>query len=183
MCWVTVDRAVRVAGEFVEGAPEGWEELRDRIAEDVLDRGWKEQVGAFTAAYDGDDVDASVLAIGLTGLVGIDDERFLGTVAAVERELREGPTVFRYRADDGLPGTEGGFHLMTSWLIDAYVAIGRRDDAQALFAELVATAGQTGLLSEEYDAAGERSLGNHPQAYSHLGLIHSAVNLGVPSPD
>jgi GH15 family glucan-1,4-alpha-glucosidase len=87
--------------------------------------------------------------------------------------------VFRYLGDDGLPGTEGGFHLMTSWLVDAYLATGRADDARQLFAGLVACAGQTGLLSEEWDPATGRSLGNHPQAYSHLGLIHNAMNLAA----
>ncbi|HYF45753.1 MAG TPA: glycoside hydrolase family 15 protein, partial [Acidimicrobiales bacterium] len=94
-------------------------------------------------------------------------------------ELREGSTVFRYRGDDGLPGKEGGFHLMTSWLVDAYLATGRADEARELFAGLVACAGATGLLSEEHDPVADRSLGNHPQAYSHLGLIHNALNLAA----
>ena len=179
MCWVTVDRAVRVAADFVDGDHPDWELLRDQIRDDILARGWKDDVGAFTAAYDGTDVDASVLVIGLSGLVEPSDDRFLGTVGAVERELREGDTVFRYRGDDGLPGTEGGFHLMTSWLVDAYLVTGRVDEARDLFAGLVASAGQTGLLSEEVDPATGRSLGNHPQAYSHLGLIHNALNLAA----
>jgi trehalose-phosphatase len=179
MCWVTVDRALRVAGEFVDGDHAEWESLRDRIHEDVTSRGWKDDVGAFTAAYDGTDVDASVLAIGLFGLVTPDDDRFLATVATIERELLHGPTVLRYRDDDGLPGREGGFHLMTSWLIDAYLTTGRPDDARDLFRSLTGCAGLTGLLSEEYDADTDRSLGNHPQAYSHLGLIHNAVNLAA----
>jgi trehalose 6-phosphate phosphatase len=179
MCWVTVDRALRVAADFVDGDHHEWELLRDQIRDDVLDRAWKEDVGSFTAAYDGTDVDASVLAIGLYGLVDPDDDRFLRTVDVVERELREGPTVYRYRGDDGLPGTEGGFHLMTSWLVDAYLATGREADAKELFAGLVACVGQTGLLSEEYDPGTDRSLGNHPQAYSHLGLIHNAMNLAA----
>jgi GH15 family glucan-1,4-alpha-glucosidase len=179
MCWVTVDRAVRVAADFVDGAHHDWELLRDQIRDDVLERGWKKEVGAFTAAYDGTDVDASVLAVGLFGLVDADDERFLRTVEVVERDLREGPTVYRYRGDDGLPGTEGGFHLMTSWLIDAFLATGREADARELFAALTDCAGQTGLFSEEYDPENDRSLGNHPQAYSHLGLIHNALNLAV----
>jgi trehalose-phosphatase len=179
MCWVTVDRAIRVAGSFVDGDHPDWELLRDSIAEDVLDRGWKDEVSSFTAAYDGTDVDASVLAIGLYGLVDPGDERFLGTVRRVEAELREGTTVYRYRGDDGLPGTEGGFHLMTSWLVDAYLATGRVDDARELFAGLVACVGATGLLSEEWDPDTGRSLGNHPQAYSHLGLIHNAMNLAA----
>ena len=151
MCWVTVDRALRVADDFVDGDHRDWELLRDQIRDDVLERGWKDDVGAFTAAYDGTDIDASVLAVGLYGLVDPGDDRFLRTVDAVERELREGSTVFRYRGDDGLPGTEGGFHLMTSWLVDAYLATGREADARELFGGLAAAAGQTGLLSEEID--------------------------------
>ena len=88
---------------------------------------------------------------------------------ATEAELRSGSTVYRYHHDDGLPGGEGGFHLCAAWLVEAYLLIGRRDDAEALFSQLVAAAGPTGLLSEEYDPVAERSLGNHPQAYSHLG--------------
>ncbi len=91
--------------------------------------------------------------------------------------MRNGPTVYRYRADDGLPGAEGGFHLMTSWLIDALHLVGRTADARGLFDGLVALAGPTGLLSEEYDPEQARSLGNHPQAYSHLGLINNALTL------
>ena len=111
------------------------------------------------------------------GLVDPTDNRFAGTVEQVESALRSGPTVYRYHYDDGLPGQEGGFHLMTSWLIDAYLLVGRTDDARALFTDLVARVGTTGLLSEEYDPTTDRALGNHPQAYSHLGLINNALNL------
>ena len=180
MCWVTVDRAIEVAPHFVDPDQHAWHELRDRIAADVLAHGWKPEVGAFTAAYDGTDLDASVLVVGLCGLVAPDDPRFLATVDAVERELREGPTVYRYRADDGLPGAEGGFHLMTSWLIDALHLVGRSEDARALFDDLAGLAGPTGLLPEEYDPTQGRSLGNHPQAYSHLGLIGNALTLSRP---
>jgi trehalose 6-phosphate phosphatase len=82
--------------------------------------------------------------------------------------------VFRYRYDDGLPGLEGGFHICTTWLIEAYVLTGRIDEAEALFNQLVALVGPTGLLSEEFDPATEKHLGNHPQAYSHLGFIRCA---------
>ena len=177
MCWLTVDRAIAVADHFTDPDQHEWRALRDAIAADVLEHGWKDDVGAFTAAYDGTDLDASVLVVGVSGLPPHDDGRFLATVDAVERELRDGPTVYRYRADDGLPGAEGGFHLMTSWLIDALHLVGRNDDARALFDGLVALAGPTGLLSEEYDPGADRSLGNHPQAYSHLGLINNALTL------
>jgi trehalose-phosphatase len=177
MCWLTVDRALKVADQFTDSEPDGWQSLCERIAEDVLTKGWNDTVGAFTAAYDGTDLDASVLAVGLSGLVRPDDDRFVRTVDAIEAELRDGPTVYRYHHDDGLPGREGGFHLMTSWLIDAYLLVGRRDDAEELFRDLVGLVGPTGLMAEEYDPANARALGNHPQAYSHLGLINNALNL------
>ena len=118
-----------------------------------------------------------MLSVGLFGLVEPTDPRFVGTVRGVEAQLRAGTTVYRYHHDDGLPGAEGGFHLMTSWLIDSYLLIGERENAEELFRALLATAGQTGLLSEEVDPATGRSLGNHPQAYSHLGAINNALNL------
>jgi GH15 family glucan-1,4-alpha-glucosidase len=182
MCWATVDRAIAVADHFTGRPQPDWVDLRDRIADDVLEHGWKPQVGAFTAAYDGTDLDASSLAVGLQGLVAADDERFLGTVRAVESVLVDGPTVYRYLGDDGLPGREGGFNLMTSWLIDAYHLVGREDDAHALFKRLCGLAGATGLLAEEYDPETGRALGNHPQAYSHLGLINNALNLSGHEP-
>ena len=107
--------------------------LAERIAADVLEHGWKPDARSFTAAYDGDDLDAAALQIGLCGLLPADDERFAATVEAVELWLREGPTVYRYRSDDGLPGIEGGFHLCALWLADAYALVGRQSDAQALF--------------------------------------------------
>ncbi len=177
MCWVTVDRAIDLASEvFGRQRPE-WETLRDTIAADIFENGYNETVGSFTTAYDGVDLDASVLSVGLFGLVEPTDPRFVGTVRGVEAQLRAGTTVYRYHHDDGLPGAEGGFHLMTSWLIDSYLLIGERENAEELFRALLATAGQTGLLSEEVDPATGRSLGNHPQAYSHLGAINNALNL------
>ncbi|MDG2113316.1 MAG: trehalose-phosphatase [Actinomycetota bacterium] len=177
MCWQTVDRAVTLARMMTQSVPEGWEALRDDIAADVLEHGWRDDLGTFTAAYGRDDLDASVLAIGLSGLLPEGDNRLASTVEAIEHALREGPTVWRYRGDDGLPGREGGFHLMTSWLIDAYELVGRREDAVELFEELRALIGPTGLLAEEYDPMTDRSLGNLPQAYSHLGLIQNALRL------
>ena len=177
MCWVTVDRAIAIADQFLDREPAAWVELRDSIADDVLTNGWNAERGSFTAAYDGDDLDASVLAVGLWGLVDAEDERFVSTVAAVERELRNGPTVFRYLEDDGLPGREGGFNMMTSWLIDALAITGRRDDALELFNDLVGLVGATGLMTEEFDVVHGRALGNLPQAYSHLGLINNARTL------
>lgn len=174
MGWVTVDRAVTLAKVFGRDVEPGWIPLRDKISEEVREKGWKDEVRSFTAAYDGTDLDAATLHIGLSGLIDPSDERFAATVTATEAELRSGATVYRYHHDDGLPGKEGGFHLCAAWLVEAYLLIGQRSDAEALFAQLVAAAGPTGLLSEEYDPVAERSLGNHPQAYSHLGLLRCA---------
>lgn len=177
MCWQTIDRAVRVADRFLGRDRADWRGLRDEIARDVLDSGYKADLGHFTAAYDGGDTDAAALAVGLSGLLPPDDERFIRTVEAVERELLRGPIVYRYRSPDGLPGSEGGFYLCNAWLVEAYLLCGRRDDAQELFAATVATAGPTGMLPEEYDPELCVGLGNIPQAYSHLGIIENAISL------
>lgn len=177
MCWETARRGVDIAERLAGAARPEWAALRDAIREDVLAHGIHPSLGAFTAAYGEDVIDAAVLAVGLKGLVEADDSAFQKTVEAVERRLLLGDTVYRYRFDDGLPGEEGGFHLCTSWLIQAYVKVGRADDANALFEELLAGAGATGLMPEEVDPETGRGLGNHPQAYTHLGVIEAALAL------
>jgi GH15 family glucan-1,4-alpha-glucosidase len=174
MCWVTLDRALRTAARHGRTPEPAWEATATAIREEVLREGWDESASSYTVAYDSPDLDAAVLHIGLSGLLDVTDQRFLDTVTAVERELRVGPTVFRYRYDDGLPGLEGGFHICTTWLIEAYVAVGRIEEAWDLFDQLVNLFGPTGLLPEEYDPGTETHLGNHPQAYSHLGFIRCA---------
>ena len=111
MCWLAVDRGIRVSERFLDRRRPQWEALRDQIAADILANAWNEKAGAFTAAYEGEDLDAAALTIGLTGLVECTDPRFLATIGAIEGQLRMGPTVFRYLADDGLPGREGGFFI------------------------------------------------------------------------
>jgi GH15 family glucan-1,4-alpha-glucosidase len=177
MCWLTVDRAMRISERMLDRQRRDWAALRDAIRDDVLSRGFHERVGAFTSAYGAEELDAAALHVGLSGLVDADDPRFAATVEAIERELRDGPTVYRYLHDDGLPGREGGFHICASWLVDAYLLLGRRDDAWSLFEEIAARVGGTGLLSEQLDPTTGRALGNHPQAYSHIGLIDNALAL------
>ena len=185
-CWVTVDRALKLADRWGRVPSPKWAGLRDRIATDVLTNGWHPQacggIGAFTTAYDGLDLDAASLHVGLSGLIDPSDERFAATVTSIEAELRSGSTVYRYHRDDGLPGVEGGFHLCAAWMIEAYLLVGRRTEAEELFEQMVDAAGPTGLLPEEYDPIAERSLGNHPQAYSHLGLIRCAQLLDGDTP-
>jgi len=175
MCWVTIDRAERISEQFLGRKPDGLARLRDMIAQDILEHGVDESRGVFRYAYGHEEIDAAVLSTGLWGLVPPDDPRFVRTVDAVSEHLREGPTVYRYRYDDGLPGMEGGFNICTTWLIEALALIGRVDEARALLNEYVQLAGPTGLMSEEYDPKTKRALGNFPQAYSHLGLINAVL--------
>lgn len=177
MCWLAVERAIEVSRLVTEQTPTDWIELGTAIRNDVLANGFDPAKNAFRAAYDGDDLDAAALTIGLTGLLPPGDPRFRGTVEAVERHLREGPSVYRYRDADGLPGFEGAFHLCTGWLIQSFILLDRLDDARELFDQLVARIGPTGLLSEQYDPVSGRALGNVPQAFSHLALIDCAAAL------
>jgi trehalose-phosphatase len=177
MCWMTVDRALHMVRRHGDGDRREWAELRDRIGHNVLEHGWHAEAGAYSVAYGYEEMDASSLWIGLSGLLPDDDPRFLATVLKIEADLRSGPVVYRYHWDDGLPGREGGFHICTAWLVEAYLRTGRRSDAEELFRQMVDTAGPTGLLPEQYDPLAERGLGNHPQAYSHLGLIRCALLL------
>lgn len=185
MCWVTVDRGVRILDRHgVDSAERAhWDALRTTIADEILEHGWSESQQSFVAAYDRHDLDASALYVVLTGLLAADDPRLLHTVQAIEAGLRVGPTVVRYRYDDGIPGAEGGMNICTSWLIECYVRAGLMEPAAELYAQMIAGAGPTGLLPEQRDLQSGRGLGNHPQAYSHLGAIRCALALdaaGVP---
>jgi trehalose-phosphatase len=146
MCWLAADRGVGIAERLLGRKRPEWCALRDQIAADIFERGWKPEIAAFGAAYDGHDLDAAALTIGLSGLLPGDDPRWEATVAAVERGLFEHGTVYRYRADDGLPGAEGGFQLCTGWIVQEYLTLGRRADARALFDNMLASAGPTGML-------------------------------------
>lgn len=185
MCWVTIDRGLRILDRsgIDTKEREHWDTLRSTIASEILDQGWSDARESFVAAYDRHDLDASALYVVLTGLLSPEDPRLLQTVHAVEAGLRVGPTVLRYRYDDGIPGAEGGMTICTSWLIECYLRAGLVELAAELYAQMIAGAGPTGLLPEQRDLQSGRGLGNHPQAYSHLGAIRCALALdaaGVP---
>lgn len=177
MCWHAVDRALTVAKLGVGIERPEWKQLREQIRTEVLTEAWNQDAGAFSGTYEEFNLDAAVLFIGLANLIPADDPRWISTVLAVERGLCDRGFVRRYRDDDGLPGHEGAWIVCTSWLIEALVTIGRRDDARVMFDRMAEAAGPLGLMSEEYDPATGTGLGNFPQAYSHLGLINAAVRI------
>ena len=181
MAWVAIDRAVRSVEMFgLDGPVDRWRELCAEIRDDVYRHGVSARHGGFTQSYGEDTVDASLLLLAQVGFVAPDDRRYLATVTQIERELKVDGMVLRYRTDttdDGLAGGEGAFIACSFWLVDAYVQIGRYDDARALFDRLLALRNDLGLLAEEYDPVARRQLGNFPQAFSHIALINAANNL------
>ena len=184
MAWVAVDRAVKTLEEWpeLEGPLEDWRVLRHKIFTEVCEKGYNEKIGAFTQYYECDQLDASVLMIPLVGFLPPTDPRVISTVEAVEKGLVEDGFVLRYRTTDdgsvdGLTGREGAFLACSFWLVDCLHMIGRKDDAEELFARLLALRNDLGLLSEEYDAVDGRLVGNFPQAFSHVSLVNSAYRL------
>jgi glucoamylase len=149
----------------------------------VLERGWNDELGAFTQYYGGTTLDAATLLMPTVGFLPGTDDSVRSTIRAVERELRRGVLVDRYTAGqgtnevDGLRGREGSFLACSFWMVDALALSGRRDEAEELFGELVGLANDVGLYSEEYDVHSGRFMGNFPQAFSHLGLVNSAAIL------
>lgn len=179
MCWQVLDRAVALATATGREVPDRWIDARTAIHAEVCERGWNAERNTFVSHYDGDHLDAGLLLMGTCGFIDPSDPRFDATVRRVERELCDGPAVYRYHDDDGLSGDEGGMLICTGWLVQALVACGRIDEAADWFDRLVIPAGPTGLLPEQIDPASERGLGNVPQAYSHLAVIDSAIALAA----
>lgn len=162
------------------GPVDRWRSLRDALHAEICQRGYSRRRGAFVQSYEGDELDASLLMMAELGFLPADDPRIVGTVAAIEQDLVRHGFVDRYRTEsgvDGLTGGEGAFLLCTFWLADNYALMGRVEDAERLFENLLAIRNDVGLLAEEYDPVAGRQLGNFPQAFSHIGLINTARNL------
>lgn len=181
MAWVALDRAVKSIEQFrLQGPLEHWRELRKRIHDDVCSNGYNARRGAFVQSYGSAELDASLLLIPNTGFLPAADPRFRGTVEAIQRELTSDGLVLRYRtheALDGLPPGEGAFLACSFWLADSLILLDRREEARALFERLLALRNDVGLLAEEYDARAGRFTGNFPQAFSHVALVNTALNL------
>jgi GH15 family glucan-1,4-alpha-glucosidase len=181
MAWVAFDRAVKaIEQEGLEGPLDRWRSVRDEVHASVCANGFDPERGTFVQHYGGKDLDASLLMIALVGFLPPSDPRVVATIAAVERELVVDGLVARYTpsADlDGQTPREGAFLPCSFWLVDNFVLQGRKDEARALFERLLSLCNDVGLLSEEYDTASRRMVGNFPQAFSHVSLINSARNL------
>ena len=181
MCWVAFDRAIRDVEEFgLDGPVHHWRRLRQVIHNEVCERGFDPQLGSYVQSYGSKELDASLLLLPTVGFLPPDEPRIRGTIAAVEKRLFVDGFLLRYdthTSDDGLPSGEGAFLACTFWLADAYVMVGRIDDARALFERLLALRNDVGLLPEECDTRGHRMVGNFPQAFSHVALVNTAHNL------
>jgi len=181
MAWVAFDRAIKSAElHSLPGPLDRWRVLRDRIHDDVCSRGYDAGLNSFTQSYGSQELDASLLLLPELGFLPPEDPRIRGTVEAIERTLMRDGLVLRYdttKTDDGLPPGEGVFLACSFWLADAYLMLGRIDDAERLFKRLLSLCNDLGLLAEQYEPRSKRLVGNFPQAFSHLALVNTASNL------
>ncbi|MGW6905497.1 glycoside hydrolase family 15 protein [Streptomyces sp. NPDC054940] len=182
MVWVAADRAVRTLEEnpSLEGDLVGWREFRDEVHREVCEKGYDAERNTFTQYYGSRELDAALLLIPRVGFLPPDDPRVIGTIDAIRAELSHAGFLRRYSQEtpvDGLPGGEGTFLACSFWLAEALHMTGRTQEAHELFDRLVHLANDVGLLSEEYDPVAGHQLGNFPQAFSHIGLVNTALAL------
>ncbi len=178
MCWVALDRGIIIAKRY--GFPadlEKWQKTGDEIKEEVLSKGWNGEKRAFVQHYETDVLDSSNLLIPILGFLPFSDPRVISTLEATQRELSHDGFLYRYIGEDGLSGEEGTFLLCTFWLINNLIALERLDEAEALISRIEGIANHLGLFSEEYDVHWRESLGNFPQAFTHIGYINSVIAL------
>ena len=178
MCWAACDRLARIAGQLrLHERRDFWKERADIIRANTLARAWREHLGHFSASFESDYLDASLLLLADIGFVRADDPRYIATVEAIGAALRRGNGLFRYVAPDDFGSPETSFTICMFWYIDALAAIGRRDEARELFETMLSHRNHLGLLSEDMGFEDGESWGNFPQAYSHVGLVMAAMRL------
>lgn len=180
MCWVALDRGIKIAKlRGFEASLDRWEEIKDIIKGAILQRGFSQRLNSFVQSFDSGTLDATNLLIPMMGLLPFDDPRVQGTIDATLKGLvtKDG-LVYRYQGEDGLTGKEGAFTLCSFWLVDVLALSGQAEKAEKIFTSILKYASPLGLLAEEIDPDTEEQLGNFPQAFSHIGLINSALYLG-----
>jgi hypothetical protein len=174
MCWVALDRGIKIAKRYGFDAPIGkWEEQRGRIKEDILEKGYDPELGSFLQRYGSRDLDSSLLLLGLMNFLPLEDRRIQGTIEACKKHLMKEGFLLRYKTADGFEGEEGAFLLCNFWLIECLALSGNIEQARQLLAETSKAANHLGLFSEEYDFNNNQMLGNFPQAFSHIGYINA----------
>ncbi|MDQ4081924.1 MAG: glycoside hydrolase family 15 protein, partial [Actinomycetota bacterium] len=180
MSWVALERAIRIARQRgLPGDIVSWISTRDAIYEQIMARGWNEDRQAFVQHYESDVLDASNLLMPLVKFIAPTDPRWLSTLDLMSKELVSDSLVYRYNvkaSPDGLEGDEGTFSICSFWYVEALARAGRLDEARLAFEKMLTYANHLGLYAEEIGPSGE-SLGNFPQAFTHLSLISAAVNL------
>jgi GH15 family glucan-1,4-alpha-glucosidase len=180
LCWAACDRVARIAARLGHGESAArWRKEATRIREGILREAWSERRQSFTGSFGVDDLDASVLLMHELGLIEADDPRFVATVDCIGRELNVNGHLLRYAAADDFGVPETAFLVVKFWYLDALAAIGRRDQARELYAELLAARNSFGLLSEDLHPHTGEMWGNIPQTYSMAGLINTAMRLSM----
>jgi GH15 family glucan-1,4-alpha-glucosidase len=181
MCWAACDRLGRIATRT--GATDRaryWHDQAERIREVIHREAWDESRQCFTEAFGRPELDASMLLMNELGFIAADDPRYQSTVAAIEQDLRRGDHLFRYKADDDFGSPENAFNICTFWYINALASVGRREEARALFENILSCRTRLGLLSEDVDPQTGELWGNFPQTYSLVGIILAAIRLSEP---
>lgn len=181
LCWVALDRALRLANRFrMPGDLSRWQRERQAIHDSVQRQGYNQQIGSYVQFYGAHGLDAAVLRLPILNFLDVNDRRMQSTIAHIESRLTRNGLVCRYDpAEDGIGEKEGAFLACGFWLVENYVLSGRLDDAEKLFHRLIDCANDLGLLSEEADPDTDQLLGNFPQGFSHVGLINAAVRLSA----
>ena len=178
MCWVACDRLAKIAGALhLEARAEHWRKVADDMREDILKRAWNESMNSFVEPFEGEHLDASLLLLHEVGFIDAQDPRFVGTVAAIEKQLMSQGLLYRYVYEDDFSKPDVAFTVCTFWYIDALAAAGRADEARRHFEWVLTLRNHVGLLSEDLDFETHELWGNYPQAYSMVGLINSALRL------
>ena len=177
LCWVAVDRAIKISYLIQEGkSAKKWENLREEIHSDIMQNAWNEQRQSFMQSYNSTHLDASVLLMEYYGFIKAKDPKYIKTVKAIEKELMHEGLLFRYKNKDDFGTPSSSFTVCTFWFINSLYKIGEREKSKILFDKLLSYSNHLGLFSEDIDFKTKRLLGNFPQAYSHLALIDNAMN-------
>ncbi len=178
LCWTAVDKAIKVAEMLGKKSKlSRWKLLEEKIREDIMKNAWSESAQAFTQAYHSDDLDASVLLMESYSFIDAKHPKFISTVKAIERELSNDGLLYRYKNKDDFGMPSSSFTICTFWFINSLYKIGEEQKAKKQFEKLLSYSNHLGLFSEDLDFKTKRLLGNFPQAYSHLALIETAINL------